>query len=83
MAPGVVADEAAAIAVPVFVGAGERDVVPCLAGEARAYAASTDITLYQLGRSAHMHNFSPRRALLWRRLQAWFGESLSTSQEDQ
>jgi pimeloyl-ACP methyl ester carboxylesterase len=82
MAPGVVANEAAAIEVPVFVGAGERDVVPSLADEARAYAASTDITLYRLGRSAHMHNFSPQRAVLWRRLQAWFGEISSTSQED-
>jgi hypothetical protein len=74
MSPGVVAAEAAAIAVPVFIGAGQRDVVPELHAEATAYAASTDVTLVQIPRTAHMHNFSPHRELLWCRLQAWIDE---------
>jgi pimeloyl-ACP methyl ester carboxylesterase len=76
LAAGVVAREAAAISVPVFVGAGERDVVPDVRREAAAYPSSRDITLFELPRSAHMHNFSPQRQLLWERLQVWF-EGLS------
>lgn len=71
LAPGVVAEQAAAITVPVFVGAGERDVVPSLHAEAAAYSQSRDVTLVELSHSAHMHNFSPQRQLLWLRLQSW------------
>lgn len=75
MAPGVVAAQAAAVDVPVFVGAGERDVLPDLRAEAAAYAASPDITLSRVRRCAHMHNFSPQRRDLWQRLHLW-GESV-------
>jgi len=71
LAPGVVAREAAAIRVPVFVGAGQRDVVPDLQAEAAAYGLSPGVTLFELPRSAHMHNFSPQRVMLWERLQTW------------
>lgn len=69
--PGVVAADAARITVPVFVGAGERDVVSNLHAEAAAYSASKDVTLVRLPRTAHMHNFSPRREVSWARLQRW------------
>jgi hypothetical protein len=75
MAPGVVAGQAAAVDVPVFVGGGERDVLPDLRAEAAAYAASPDITLRRVRRCAHMHNFSPQRRDLWQRLHLW-GESV-------
>jgi hypothetical protein len=73
MAPGIVAAEAALIDVPVFVGAGQRDVVPDLRAEAAAYSRSRDIALYQVPRCAHMHNFSPRREDLWDRVHRWAG----------
>lgn len=71
MAPGVVADEAALIDVPVFVGAGERDVLRDPRTEPAAYRRSRDITLVEVPRCAHMHNFSPQREGLWARLHQW------------
>lgn len=71
MSAGVVADEAAAIKAPVFVALGERDVSQNLHAEAPAYQGSCDVTLVQLPKTAHMHNFSPQREYLWARLQAW------------
>lgn len=71
MSPGVVAAEAAAVRVPVFVGVGERDVVIEMHAEASAYRGSPDVTLFEIARCAHMHNFSPQREVLWARLQAW------------
>ena len=68
---GVVAREAAAIDVPVFVAVGQRDVLRGLRQEALAYRRSRDITLYEIARCAHMHNFSPARAAAWGRLQSW------------
>jgi pimeloyl-ACP methyl ester carboxylesterase len=70
-----VREQAASIDVPVFVAAGERDVLPGLRAEAAAYPGSPDITLTQVPRCAHMLNFSPQRFRLWRRLHAW-GESV-------
>jgi pimeloyl-ACP methyl ester carboxylesterase len=71
LSEGVVAKEAANIDVPVFVGAGERDVAPDVRKESVAYASSNDITAFEISRCAHMHNFSRQRPLLWRRLQNW------------
>jgi hypothetical protein len=75
MSPGVVAEEAAAIEVPVFIAAGERDVLHDVRAEPAAYTAAGDLTVFEIPRCAHMHNFSPRRQLLWQRLQRW-GDSL-------
>jgi hypothetical protein len=69
--PGCIAREAAAIDVPVFVGAGERDVCPDPYAEPGAYRRSRDVTLYVQPRAAHMHNFAGTRALLWERLVFW------------
>jgi hypothetical protein len=71
MSPGAVAAEAAAVRVPVFVGVGERDVCPDPRAEPRAYANSTDVTVYVVPRMAHMHNFAGTRELLWARLEHW------------
>jgi hypothetical protein len=73
LAPGVVAAEAAAITVPVFVGCGGIDVVGDPWSEPSAYRGSRDVTVATFERMAHMHNFAPTRADLWRRLRAWAG----------
>ncbi|MER7877184.1 hypothetical protein ABTY63_27070 [Streptomyces solisilvae] len=71
MSPGVVASEAAAIDVPVFLGAGERDVLRDVRTEPAAYRGTRDVTVHEVPRCAHMHNFSPQRGVLWHRLQRW------------
>jgi pimeloyl-ACP methyl ester carboxylesterase len=69
--PGVVAREAAAIDVPVFLATGEIDGVPDPRAEPGAYARSRDITVYVQPQMAHMHNFAGSRTVLWDRLAAW------------
>jgi pimeloyl-ACP methyl ester carboxylesterase len=71
MSPGVVAPEAAVINVPVFVGVGERDVVPDPRAEPRAYQHSPDVTVSICPRMAHMHNMASTRERLWQRLHSW------------
>jgi pimeloyl-ACP methyl ester carboxylesterase len=71
VAPGVVATEAASITVPVFVGVGERDVVPDPWLEPMAYRSANDVTLFVCPRMAHMHNFASTRERLWQRLHGW------------
>jgi pimeloyl-ACP methyl ester carboxylesterase len=68
---GVVAKEAAAISVPVFVGAGEIDVVADPRIEATAYRSSRDIQISVIPKMAHMHNFASSRHALWARLAHW------------
>lgn len=81
MRPGIVAEQAASITQPVFIGDGERDVCPDPHAEPRAYAASRDVTLMIVPNMAHMHNFASTRKLLWRRLADW-SESLARSRAD-
>jgi pimeloyl-ACP methyl ester carboxylesterase len=76
VAPGVVAAEAAAIEVPVFIGVGDRDVCPDPRAEPAAYRSVRDMTLAVVPRMAHMHNFASTRHQLWARLHAW-GEALT------
>lgn len=71
LGPGVVADEAAVIDVPVFIANGEIDVCPDPRMEPNAYAASPDITTMILPRASHMHNFAGTRVTLWKRLENW------------
>jgi alpha-beta hydrolase superfamily lysophospholipase len=68
---GVVAAEAAAIDVPVFIGDGERDVCPDPHAEPSAYPSSRDVEVHVTPRMAHMHNFAETRVELWERLQHW------------
>jgi hypothetical protein len=71
MSPGCVAPEAAAVRVPVFIGVGERDTCPEPRAEPRAYANSSDVSVYVVPRMAHMHNFASTRQLLWDRIEHW------------
>jgi pimeloyl-ACP methyl ester carboxylesterase len=71
MSPGSIAEEAAAVDVPVLVGVGERDVCPKPLQEPQAYARANDVSVYIVPRMAHMHNFASTRGLLWNRIDAW------------
>jgi len=71
MIPGVVAEHAAQIDVPVLIGYGVVDVSPDPRGEAGLFRSSPDITTVVLADSAHCHNMSSSRHRLWRRLLAW------------
>jgi pimeloyl-ACP methyl ester carboxylesterase len=79
--PGYVSADAAAIDVPVFVAAGERDVVPDLHAEPSAYRGARDVTLYRQPRAAHMHNFAGTRTLLWDRLACWYATCAALAEE--
>ncbi|WP_407688303.1 alpha/beta fold hydrolase [Mycobacterium sp. HUMS_1102779] len=71
--PGVVAEHAARIEAPVFVGYGAVDVSPDPRAEAGLYRSSRDITTLVLDDCAHCHNMASGRHRLWRRLLAWVG----------
>lgn len=62
---------AATITVPVFVGVGEKDTSPSPQAETACFGSATDITFFQLNGSAHCHNFSNTRTILWDRLLTW------------
>jgi pimeloyl-ACP methyl ester carboxylesterase len=70
--PGYVAEFAAAVDVPVFLALGSHlDVSPDPHTEVANYRASRDVTLYVVEGSAHCHNFSGGRIVLWDRIAAW------------
>lgn len=69
--PRVTAAAAATIDVPVFLAYGATDLSPDPLAEVATYPAAPEITLLRLARSAHSHNLSDDRHLLWRRLLAW------------
>jgi pimeloyl-ACP methyl ester carboxylesterase len=71
MIPGIVAEHAAQIDVPVFIAYGAVDVSPDPRAEARLYSSCPDITTIVLAGSAHCHNMSSSRHQLWRRLLTW------------
>jgi pimeloyl-ACP methyl ester carboxylesterase len=71
MIPGVVAEHAAQIDVPVLIGYGAVDVSPEPRAEARLYPNSPDITTVVLPGSAHCHNMASSRHQLWQRLLTW------------
>jgi hypothetical protein len=71
MSPGYVAEEAASIDVPVFLGFGERDVSEAPHREPTMFPRATDITVFVVPRMAHMHNFASTRRLLWERSMDW------------
>ena len=68
---GIIAEEAARIDVPVFLGLGERDVSPDPAAESLFFRNSTDFTRYILPRSAHCQSFAGTRHLFWNRMHSW------------
>lgn len=75
--PGLLSVFSRDVDVPVFLGCGERDMVPTPRAEPSYYPASSDITLTVIPRMAHMHNFARTREMLWSRLHTW-GESIAS-----
>ena len=71
MIPGVVAEQAAQIDVPVLLGYGVVDVSSDPRAEAGLFRSSPDITTVVLADSAHCHNMASSRHRLWRRLLDW------------
>ena len=71
--PFIASDHARRVVCPVFIGLGERDSTSDHHDEPRAYASSSDITLFVLPRSAHCHNTAGTRHRLWDRLAGWVG----------
>jgi pimeloyl-ACP methyl ester carboxylesterase len=78
MIPGVAAGHASQVRCPVFLGQGEVDSSPDRRAEPGTYASSNDITLFTLMGSAHCHNYSSPRQVMWDRLTSWL-ESLAVS----
>jgi pimeloyl-ACP methyl ester carboxylesterase len=72
--PRASAAAAAAIDVPALLAYGATDLSPDPLAEVATYPAAPDITLLRLANSAHCHNLSPDRELLWRRLLGWARE---------
>lgn len=62
---------AAKVAVPVFLGLGAFDLAADPRAEVQSYPKCDDITLKVLQNSAHCHNFSTDRELLWERMNEW------------
>ncbi|WP_082930036.1 alpha/beta hydrolase [Mycobacterium sp. 1164966.3] len=79
MIPGIVAEHAAQVDVPVLIGFGAVDVSPDPRAEAGLYSSSPDITTVILAGSAHCHNMSSSRQQLWRRLLVWTGTVAAVS----
>jgi pimeloyl-ACP methyl ester carboxylesterase len=71
MLPGNVAEAAARIRVPVFLGVGDHEHWHEAAELAAQYPASPDVTVYVLRRAAHNHTVAPTRLELYRRLTHW------------
>jgi alpha-beta hydrolase superfamily lysophospholipase len=71
MIPGSTGPEMAAVAVPVFVGVGARDITGPPHDIPAAFTGSGDVTLFVLAGAGHNHNVAPNRHQLWNRLAAW------------
>jgi pimeloyl-ACP methyl ester carboxylesterase len=69
--PGITAESAAAVEVPVLLAYGEVDVSPDAHAEPAFFTSSNDVTLYVLARSGHCHNLAGTRHRLWDRLLWW------------
>jgi pimeloyl-ACP methyl ester carboxylesterase len=69
--PGITADAAAAVEVPVLLAYGEVDVSVDPHAEPAFFRSSSDVTLYVLPRSGHCHNLAGTRHRLWDRLLWW------------
>jgi len=69
--PGITAEAAAAVTVPVLLAYGEVDVSTDPHGEPAFFGASPDVTLYLLPGSGHCHNLAGTRHRLWDRLLWW------------
>ncbi len=79
MIPGGTAPEMAAVAVPVFIGTGERDITGPPHDIPSAFVGSNDVTLFILSGAGHNHNAAPNRRQLWDRLASWMAGLFSAA----
>lgn len=79
MIPGNVAPEAARIAVPVFLGIGERDMVGDPQVVPAAFTAASSVELYVQPGAGHSHFLFASRVELYDRLAAWARERVALS----
>jgi hypothetical protein len=71
MLPGATDGAKEAIVVPVFLGFGDDDLTNEFVACVALYKAARDITLFVLPESAHCHNQSALRTVLWDRVAHW------------
>ena len=71
MVPNNVGPEAALVAVPVFIGVGDKDMVGPPHLVPQAFTASQDVTLYIQPGAGHSHFLFASRTQLFERLAAW------------
>lgn len=71
MVPNNVGPEAAQVAVPVFIGVGDKDMVGAPHLVPAAFTASQDVTLYVQPGAGHSHFLFASRTQLFERLAAW------------
>jgi alpha-beta hydrolase superfamily lysophospholipase len=76
--PRVSAAAAAAIDVPVLLAYGATDLSPDPDAEPATYPAAPAVELLRLEGSAHCHNVSTDRELLWGRLLDWARETAAS-----
>lgn len=79
MVPGNVAPEAATLDVPLFLAAGDHDIVGLPQAIPAAFPASADLTLTVLPETGHSHFLFAGRGRLYARLTAWLGSGLLQS----
>ena len=71
LAPVTIAEYPRRVAVPVFLAFGDVDTSPDPDGESRLYARSPTVASFRVAGSAHCHNASSNRHLLWTAWLAW------------
>lgn len=76
MLPGNVAQEAARIEVPVFIGAGEFDLIGDAKAVPASFPASRALTLHILREAGHSHFLFPARRALFDALADWAQSSV-------
>jgi alpha-beta hydrolase superfamily lysophospholipase len=71
MIPGSTGPEMASVTVPVFLGAGARDITGPPHEIPVVFSGSHDVTLFVLPEAGHNHNVAPNRQRLWDRMASW------------
>lgn len=69
--------EAAAIDVRVPAACGAIDVVGDARREPAGFRSSSDIAVFAVSRTAHVHNFAGTPALLWDRIERFAREAIA------
>lgn len=71
--PGIVAQEASKITVPVHIVMGERDLRLATSDEPSVYQSSAAVSVFMLRRSGHCHNLATTRKEGWLDILRWVG----------